>query len=463
MQAITSEDFLQKVIRKAEGKTDQEQYTIATNIDHLRIWESLEKAIQETFFDGRGDNRLLNKSTNTIQSLASLQKAVANIEVFYRKNQTLLKQENYTYLIDWYESLFTTFEEYFSALGNYTLYQKDYSKSNKKLLGAQVYTPDSDVLWYDLLEEYLSQFDGVDIFNITMTVIDEFYYDITNINIGGRNFSLQLSPYEGNRVTNIRLLDNTFAENSSEYIFYDELQNITLDLDVEQAKYEKLFSKAKEGEKQQYDFSQMFRRQFFPAQKTVGQTYVWENYENKGKDDEVISVFKSAKLLWNKWEFKILEDVLYITYDDLDVKKFDDTFSISILQSELSLFLDDPEQSPGYADMSASYELEWDNHYFFDVKISPYIMQGLNKISLVWENQVSFIGNIELQDFTTTMETFFIKLLSFTEEYEEFMSTEPEEWFKITYNVENEKISIIQNNTTSIQDKLQRLREQFKK
>jgi hypothetical protein len=134
--------------------------------------------------------------------------------------------------------------------------------------------------------------------SIDLEIKDKTYYKINNININNSNFSFELYPYSGFLIKNIKIKNKVFDEATREFSFYSNLESTSFSLENEEEKYKDFFDKAKDEEKDIYDFGNFFINKFFLRNLKEKENYKDRyDYENKNKDDDVIRTFKIAKLL----------------------------------------------------------------------------------------------------------------------------------------------------------------------
>lgn len=208
-------------------------------------------------------------------------------------------------LVNRYEELKDNFEEYFYAIDDYERYKIDYDKDLWKLLDD----------WKDekFTEEYLSRnlfLDFIRVYNwvnaadLKVDIIEDTYYRIKDLYINWSNFSFELYPDRKNMITNLKINHTLIQWN---YVLWDSSSDKDI-LDWTNNYFiDKFLSEIEEKDIIIIDDS-------------------WKNIQN---DDKIISVFKSNTLLWKNWHFSVV-DSLALTYNDINVKRWDDWFNINI-------------------------------------------------------------------------------------------------------------------------------------
>lgn len=400
---------------------------VKNNID---ILEKLSKSLRVRYFkEKRNSQNLLvfKDSNNIIPNIKLIKKSIEDIFKKFNKAKNtgyLKKRDNdFKNTIIRYKITKSKLEEYTNALENYFLYKKQYSKINEVLSWVEVYKDKEDKLSREKFLKYIKNFNWIELNSIDYDV-ENYFYKINNISISWRQFSFDLYPYNWNIIKNISYNDLDYKNNLKSYDskkrwFYNHLESTSYSLDNEKEKYKELFLKAKEEEKEKYDFRNFFLNTFFllDTKKTVD----FNKYDTKiNKDDEIIQTFKRAKLLWNKWEFRDLSDILNINYFNLDVKvETLGKFQIKIVNSKFNIDIKNWNKTEKYlGTFNSNYNIEDGKHYFYNIKLKPYIKRNSADKEYIFDNlDLKIIWKIKISDFRQKMKDIFTKIPDIKSKY----------------------------------------------
>jgi len=333
------------------------------------VLQAIRKALLSRYFGERNSKNLLTRTTQTIGNVSTFEEAVNNLNIYYTKGENLLQNNlsKYSKIINSYKRLNTDFWEYFSALNNYAQYQKTYSYEEISVISDE----DDDWLSREKFIEYMSSFNGIDLNSIDVEITLDWYM-VNNLSIQWRIFSFFLNPFRGDRIMDITVKESSFLPSSREGVFYNQLLNTTYEMDEEQIKYQKLIEKSKDEDREKFDFKNFFINNFFP-QELSNRITCEEDINCKSRDanvqndDEFIQLFKSATLLWDKWEFRNIRNILDVKYVNLWVTKVWRTdFDIVINNAIISTSVQKNKKIiPLFGIVNSEYELDW-GHYLKD-------------------------------------------------------------------------------------------------
>lgn len=352
---------------------------------NLELLKNIQAYLRGIFFElERIEGALLKmKEADTslyLKNADELKKSVEVMKKFFVENEVLLDETNAKdkILIDEYEALMDLYEEYFLALEDYDKYVLTYDEFKRQLLSTKIYkTQENNTLSQESFIAYMNQFSQIDMTNMTLNIKENMYYEVKDIFIWWSNFSFSLYPSNDYEISNIII-------NGQKKSFSYKLNIIK----------EEWWEKNKKSENWENNFNNFFIYTFFTLEgKKV------ENFEKTiqtSSEDKVVRVFKSTKLLWEKWEFSTLSSFLNIPYNTLFVQqkagKYNITLSWSILNISPQNFWVPDTLS---AEVFSRYTMTEKEHYFSDMKLRFY--KGNNYL-LKW-NLLTIIGKIDLASF----------------------------------------------------------------
>ena len=274
----------------------------------------------------------LIKNNFELSDLLALQKEkISLLDLFYN-NKKYLENSKETELINIYKKYNGKIEEYFSALINIDIYIKEYSNANQGIKGYSTIWEDDNITYNkEGLKKYFSIFNDVDISKMNIYTIpnrDYFFIKdfivktIDNNSIIENNLSFTLFPEEYFRIEKIKINGN-----ESNYSYELDKQKELLDMEYKWAKPE---------DKDKFDFRNFFTNTFFLEPSYIKPPVFTDTEVEVFDENKSIVIFKRDTLLWEKWEFSSLADMLEIEYKNLIVKSLEDiTLSEVILNTQL--------------------------------------------------------------------------------------------------------------------------------
>ncbi len=402
--------------------TDDNRESFIINVIYNKnLLEKIEKSFRYRYFkeDRNSQNLLILKENISIPNISWISIWITDIIEKYRKAEDNLKQDlfKFGHIIKSYEENIPKLKEYIDALSNYSLYKKEYSKINKILLWVEIYKDEEEKISRESFINYIKSFSWISVNNIDFEVKNN-YYKINNISINWKNFSFDLFPYSWNLIRNIVYKNDWIYINNRQKWFYNFIESTSFVLNNEREKYEELFEKAKNEDKEKYDFQNFFVNTFFLSNDNKQEQF--EIKENNDDDDEIIQNFKRSKLLWNRWEFRNISNILKINYSNLDVqRKTWKIFLIKIVDAKLNLKIKENNRNINYwALLNSHYKLEKNEHYFYNIKLEPFMKKdSSDKIELFPNIEFKLSWKIELTDFEKEIKTIFSKMPEINKKY----------------------------------------------
>ncbi|MCD5380649.1 hypothetical protein LR004_01870 [Candidatus Gracilibacteria bacterium] len=436
LRVVTTDDKI------GSGDSTREITNIVYN---ERILKAIRNALLSRYFGERNSKNLLVRTKEKITNVIVFEEAVNHLHKYYSNGKILLEGNllRYSKTIQNYELLDKQFGEYFSALKNYSKYQKTYSYEEVIVISDE----NNKGLTRDKFIEYMKNFNGVDLSSIKLEIVDDGYI-INNISIDSKLFSFFLNPYRGNRLMDILAKDNTFEINSKEGIFYNQLGNTTYEMDEEQKKYEKLLDKAKDENRDRLDFKNFFKNNFFP-QESLTKISCEEDINCKGRDlelqndDELIQLFKTATLLGDRGEFRNIRKILDIKYVNLHVNRIDRSdFEISIDNASVSMAITKDRKSKLIlADFDSEYKLDG-NHYFYNIIIKPYIISTRGDREYMFKDiPLHITGDIGINVFEDGIKDIFTKLDYINLKYKNYLLKNTGKVTMIEYSISSGNVT----------------------
>jgi hypothetical protein len=125
-------------------------------------------------------------------------------------------------------------------------------------------------------------------------------------------------------------------------------------------------------------------------------------------------------LLWSRWEFRKIQKFLPIKYNNLDVKRSGwNNYSIKIIDSKLKLKIWDKNTKINYfADFNWNYRLSSNKHYFYNIKIKPYIKDNSDNKNYYFNNaDFKISGKIDLKNFKNDIDKIFEQIPKIQSDY----------------------------------------------
>ena len=382
------------------------------------------------FLMERNTNKLLilhKENRLAAKDVVSFRTQIETIFKIYDNNDKFLDDENSRDRSIRKDITFTKarITEYFAALENYWAYTSEYDVSKQTLLNIDIFSQwDEEVLSKEKIQKYFEKFDGVILSGASIQVIDEYYYRLEDVFIGGKSFSFDIYPYASMKLQNIRI-----DAKDSRFVYK---------LDLIESEWEEKHKTGNPEEKEKYDFSLFFFIKFFAEDKKVIEEYVVG--DTKVNEDKTEIVFKRDSLLWNKWEFSVVRDTLLLEYEDIRVVRNNLSYDIFLENTDFQTIVweGSGKRYTGYFD--SEYIL--DKHYFADASIAPYEKntQADEKL-LFWDTKIRINGKIPLQDFSASMKNMFTYMSTYIWIYNDIRPLYPTEAIQIQYNVYNKKMT----------------------
>ncbi len=344
------------------------------------------------FLEDRNESRLLipnNENSLWWGILVELRKSIEGVFWIYEENKNVLdaNSKRDTSLQVKIEASKRLLDEYFLALESYERYEDlyDISKKNSLTLDTFWWNEDSS-LSEKKAREYLSQFIWSSLTSTSIETLDD-YYRVEKYIISGREFSFNLYPESGNKMWNISI------DGISQTTQY-KLDFIESDWDEKQ-------KSAPSENKDQFEFSRFFLITFFNSWADEKEIFI---RDVKQQEDKAEIVFKRDILLWDKWEFNSIKDIITIEYEDISLVKKDTSYDIFLkgVDFKVPITLKEKEQIIHWK-FDSQYIFNSEDHYFTDLyswffilserKDSRYYLQG-KKILFGWRLHIGDITEI---------------------------------------------------------------------
>ena len=493
---LSNEEMYDLIQKKIEDyKKGLKIKKIITQIlDNEVLLEKFNKEIKKRYFKEKLDWDILIRNNNKIDKLDYLKKGFNNYIVFFENKKVYLDEDKTLYenTIKNYEIIKENFTEYFSALGDYVSYQN----WKKYWSWPQIYENKSkDKLSKIKLQKFIYQFKWIDFKTIDLDIVDNYYYDIKNINIKWVWFSFKLYPSLWNRIDSIKRHNDENGKINDNQIFYKQLPFKRYSLSNMKKDYEQMQKRIKKDEvlKNKFKYENIFINIFFPeivknnlcewtrpiskwiiyGSKNISESlnikeWTYKNFDEtdeekwclwkcanwyerdwtkckKNNENRFIRYMKSVKLLWNNWEFSSLEPALKIWYNNLFVSQEDSIkkeLLISFKNSDLKFRIKSwKKMVMSYAYLDWHYKLDEENHYFYNMKLTPYLKDKKWKISKIFgDNSINLIWNKDLVDFKYDMKNIMWNIDYIIIEFNKFVSINGSV-NNIMYDLKTKKVS----------------------
>ncbi len=369
---------------------------------NLNLLKELAEYVRNTFFekDLKKWVLLVKKQKLYIDAeiIMLLDKSYNRLFSFFENNKSIfdenLEKDN-LYIKD-YEFISIDFSEYLSALKNYDRY-----KSNKNdLYNTETLMGQNDKVSYtvDDISNYLSNFNWVDKNSIKVKTDDEGIVFSVELNIGWKEFSFDLYPYDNYKLNNM-------------YIDWEKKgYSYKLNL-IKEEMSRQLSSNLDPEDKKSNDFKDFFINTFLQIKtsKPVDPTIVPDPYVPVIKEDTETLVFKRDQLIGK--EFSILKGFTKIEMNNILVSDTD------IKLKDVKVFFTfnewDNNNNIYWALLNSDYSIK--DHYFSNIKLRIYknvVDWNLNieQFGLWNEKYISIIWNIwirSFEDFTKNLLTYY--------------------------------------------------------
>ncbi len=333
--------------------------------NHLDVLTNISKSIRTYYFeDERNEFNLLLKKKIEIDSnnIKDFKKNIDSLIEFFDSNINIFKWN--TSRINNYKTIKKDMDEYFLALLDYEWYKSKYN-SNSVLNKLDTTTN----LEKDYAVNILSNFENLSIDWISVKIVDDEYFIITWLMFGNEPLSFKLYPYKNNLIDEIIISWNELEWNYELWEVSDKAGNI-------KTKVWKDF------------FIEIFSwRDLLETERT---------YYSADDEPEYIStddlVFKRDILLWEKWEFSNLSDILSLGMNNIiieDKKKWDISLNWWILKLNMGKKFGNTSYKFKF---SSDYKLTSNDRYFDNIVLksidsvaSKDKEESYLKISIKWK------------------------------------------------------------------------------
>ena len=308
-------------------------------------------------------------------------------DLFY-DNRKYLESSKENELIKIYEKYKDKIDEYFLALINLAKYKDKYSKESKNLFNYTVFRNDEKVYDKEYLNKYLSSFNNVNTEKIIISQIpNKEYLIVKNFIVNEVDVSFIIFPKESFRIESIKI---DWVEKNFSYELEEQEK-------IWDQKYKLIGS-----DDERNDFKNFFTYTFFynPSDKKDVDIIPEEIKTIDVDENKSIAVFKRISLLWERWEFSSLNNILEIEYTDLIVKSLEDiTLSWAILNIKIG--------SLNYkSDFISKYYIkeEKENNYFYQngwILLKVYNYAETNGY-MFWWRYIKVMWKVYKKDFEST-------------------------------------------------------------
>jgi hypothetical protein len=374
------------------GDASRKKTWIYINLELLKNIQAYLRGIYFEMERGGGALLVMKKSDTGLylKNSAELKKSVQAMKDFFIENQSLLDEtiSKDHILIDEYEALMDLYEEYFLALEDFDKYTLTYDEFKKQLNETQIYNSEKkDVLSEEAFISFMSQFSEVNISNMSLVIKDNTYYEAKDVFIWKNNFSFRLYPFTDYEISNI--------------IINGEQKSFSYKLNIIKQERTDKNASSPDGVKK-YDFNNFFVSTFFSPQE-IKEKELFEKPVYVSTESRAIRVFKSSKLLWEKWEFKNVSPFLTIPYDTLFVQGTPWVYNVVLSWSSLNVDAKTFWTAENLvAQFFSYYKITEKDHYFYKIKLKIYKNEDINNFLLTW-NFLNIIWNIDLPLFVEKM------------------------------------------------------------
>ncbi len=333
------------------------------------------------FSENLNDRGLLVLNNHLLLSNEQVEKLnniFQHIYSFYMKNKSALSEKNSLYN-SLYSKWVSEYKEYYAALSNYPEYLIKYDNAKTQLLNTSTIfeSREKEPLSTKALTSYLSQFEGLDISQISYKIMGGDFYRISKTYVNSEEFSFDLYPYEWNRIDNI-------LRNGKKLTLSYELDSLKLDLKT-------LYEDAEPENKHKYDFKRFFINTFFNKDENIATKFQWQE-DRETTEDRTITFFKRDKLFWDRWDFQVLKWYLDIKYEDVNVVLGNNNeYKITIKKWVLKTTLQEESlkgNNEVIAIIRADYVFSNTDHYFKNIYVKFLDSYLYNR----WEEQYLYSG-----------------------------------------------------------------------
>ena len=319
--------------------------------------------------------------------------------------------------------------EYFAALESYESYTAEYDIWKKNLLSVDIFSQwDDEALSEDKIRSYLEKFEWVLLSSVSIEIVEDYYYKIENAYIGWKSFDFDIYPFASMKLQNIRI--------------DDEESRFVYKLDLIQSDWKEKYATANQQEKSKYNFTRFFYITFFSEDTKVVEEYIIG--DTKTNEDKTEIVFKRDRLLWIRWEFSGIKNILLLEYEDIRVERNNLLYDIFIERANMQVVAQDKEGKERNYNwyFDSEYVLSQSDHYFTDIAFSLYDSGAWNRESFIfWNTKVRMGWKVQLQEFSQNMKDMFTHMEVYKWIYDDIVSLYPTQTVQMQYNIYNKKMS----------------------
>ncbi len=407
--------------------TDSENCTyLKTNIYNIvKLLNNINLILKNNFFEvNRDEYNLLIRNKNTINSdiITEFKNNFEKLKNYFNINIIKITSDNnFELLIENYHNIIKSLDEIILALDDNEKYKKEYSSFSSllKVDSINVNTIDS-INTIDKLISYLNNFNGI-WFNSNTKVnkqnelyckkIDKqnledktmYCFELKNISIINSNYEkiyidFLLFPYENNTISDIYITKNdetTFLSRTYNLDYLKENMN------------EKIKTISNYDDKYKYDFTNFFILTFNNV--IEEKDIITEDNNNNNfeiEESKIIRTFKRNKLLWEEWDFAILDWFFDINYNQLQVTENNETdnYNINITNSKIFTNIIEANKSTGF-EINLTWEYIFSpNHTFNNIKLKFVNTKDTRTLSyLLYDNTIDINSEIKITDFEKTI------------------------------------------------------------
>ncbi len=385
--------------------------------NNSQILNKLQKLISEKYFLKQRDEKnllsLKQESEINKENVRNLEKSIDLIIKFFNDYKSILepnKNNKDKFIISLYSKLDKNFEEYFFAILKNNEYVVKYDKTTSKLLetktiSEKIEESNQDKLSKEKINSYLKSFYWLYLNKSTAKIMwynycvnpeiyneevfwdewEDYCYKVENIWIDNKNLSFILYPFEKNKI---------------DYIYLDNqsiTQSYKLD-EIEKSWKEKNLAISEDSEdKNKFNFAYFLKNTFGTKDILENNTNNTNNeIEEKIEETTVVKVFKRNKLLWENWDFNILEWFLDISYNSLIVKQENNNYDIWVDSAPFKLITNNNKVFNW--SLSSNYDFS-NKHSFINPSIK--LIDLKNKSDLLIWNKIDLIWDFDIKKLKT--------------------------------------------------------------
>lgn len=306
--------------------TDSDNYTyLKTNIYNIvELLNNINLILKDNFFEvNRDEYKLLIRNKNTIDNniISEFNNNFEKLKNYFQVNIIKITSDsNFELLIENYHNIIKSLDEIILALDDNEKYKKEYSSFSNLLQEDSIKIDTTNSInTVDKLISYLNDFNGI-WFDSKTSIneknelyckkIDEqnleektmYCFEIKNISITNSNYEkvyidFLFLPYENNTISDIYITKN------DETSFLSR----TYDLDyLKESMNEKIKTITTIEDRYKYDFTNFFILTFNNITEEDNVITEEDNTNFVIEESKIVRTFKRNKLLWEEWDFAIL-------------------------------------------------------------------------------------------------------------------------------------------------------------